>query len=110
VSYISSVLFIEFDTSGSLTLINENATYLVDANFTEGMTITYPSISQLLDPTLTLDEQMQFVPGGAGLFMFANNDNGDVILSSKVVWEFTGACNVTVDIQGSTLGWVSIVS
>jgi hypothetical protein len=74
------------------------------------MTITYPSISQLLDPTLTLDEQMQFVPGGAGLFMFANNDNGDVILSSKVVWEFTGACNVTVDIQGSTLGWVSIVS
>ena len=110
VSYISSVLFIEFDTSGSLTLINENATYLVDANFTEGMTITYPSISQLLDPTLTLDEQMQFVPGGAGLFMFANNDNGDVILSSKVVWEFTGACNVTVDIQGSTLGWVRIVS
>ena len=110
VSYISSILFIEFDTSGTLTLINENATYLVDANFTEGMTISYPSISQLLDPSLEFEEQMQYVPGGAGLFMFANNDVGDVILSSKVVWEFTGACNVTVDIQGSTLGWVSIVS
>ena len=110
VSYISSILFIEFDTSGTLTLINENATHLVDANFTEGMTIAYPSISQLLDPSLELEEQMQYVPGGAGLFMFANNDDGDLILSSKVVWEFTGACNVTVDIQRSTLGWVSIVS
>lgn len=109
-SYISSVLFIEFDTSGTLTLINENATYLVDANFTEGMMISFPSISQLLDPSMTLEEQMQYVPGGAGLFMFANNDDGDVILSSKVVWEFTGACDVTVDIHGSTLGWISIVS
>lgn len=108
VSYISSVLFIEFDTSGTLALINENGTYLVDANFTGGMTVSYPSISQLLNPSLGLEDQMQFVPGGAGLFMFGSNNEGEVILSSRVVWEYTGACDVTVDIQGKTLGWVSI--
>ena len=42
--------------------------------------------------------------------MFANNNDGDVILSSRVVWEFTGACDVKVDTHGTTLGWVGIVS
>lgn len=110
VASISSVLFIEFDTSGTLTLINEDPRYLTEANLTEGMTITYPSISQSLNPSLGLEEQLQYVPGGAGLFIFGNNKEGEVILSSRLVWEFSGACDVTVDIEGQTLGWIDFVS
>jgi len=110
VAFISSVLFIEFDTSGTLTLINEDPRYLTEANLTEGMTITYPSISQSLNPSLGLEEQLQYVPGGAGLFIFGNNKEGEVILSSRLVWEFSGACDVTVDIEGKTLGWIDFVS
>ena len=110
VAYISSVLFIEFDTSGTLTLINEDPRYLADANLTEGMMITYTSISQSLNPSLGLEEQLQYIPGGAGLFIFGNNNEGEVILSSRLVWEFSGACDVTVEIEGKTLGWIDFVS
>jgi hypothetical protein len=109
-TFISSVLFIEFDTSGTLTLINEDTTYFADANFTEGMMLTYPSISQSLDASMGLDEQLQYLPGGAGLFMFASNSEGEVILSNRVVWEFSGACDATVEIEGKALGWIGFVS
>lgn len=108
--FISSVLFIEFDTSGTLTLINEDTSYFDDANFTEGTMITYPSISQSLDASMRLDEQMQYVPGGAGLFMFGSNSEGEVIFSNRVVWEFSGACDAAVEIGGKTLGWIGFVS
>ncbi|KAL3763950.1 hypothetical protein ACHAW5_005135 [Stephanodiscus triporus] len=109
VAYISSVLFIEFDTSGTLSLINEDTRYLANVNFTEGRTITYSSISQSLNASLGLGEQLQYVPGGAGLFIFGNNNEGEVILSSRVVWEFSGACDVAVEIEGKTLGWIDFV-
>jgi hypothetical protein len=110
VAYISSVLFIEFDTSGTLILINEDPRYLAYANLTEGMTVTYPSISQSLNLSLGLEEQLQYVPGGAGLFIFGSNIEGEVILSSRLVWEFSGACDVTVEMEGKTLGWIEFVS
>ncbi|KAL3811357.1 hypothetical protein ACHAXA_000773, partial [Cyclostephanos tholiformis] len=106
VAFISSVLFIEFDTSGTLNLINEDPTYFADSNITEGMMFTYPSISQSLNTSLGLDEQLQYVPGGGGLFMFASNKEGEVILSNRVVWEFSGACDVAVEIEGKNLGWI----
>ncbi len=110
VAYILSILFIKFDTSGTLALINEDPRYLAYANLTEGMTVTYPSILQSLNPSLGLEEQLQYVPGGAGLFIFGSNNKGNVILSSRLVWEFSGACNVTVEMEGKTLGWIEFVS
>ncbi len=104
------VLFIEFDTSGTLALIKVDPRYLAYANLMEGMRITYPSILQSLNPSLGLEEQLQYVPGGVGLFIFGSNNKGEVILSSRLVWEFNRACNVTVEIKGKTLGWIDFVS
>mmetsp|Transcript_39446 Transcript_39446/g.94870 ORF Transcript_39446/g.94870 Transcript_39446/m.94870 type:complete len:662 (-) Transcript_39446:279-2264(-) len=107
-SYLSSVLFIEFDTSGTLSIINEDSTYLNDADLYDGATITYPSISSRLDPNLSIESQYERVPGGAGLFVFANDESGEVYLRSRVVWEFDGGCDVVTTMEGESLGWFVI--
>ena len=109
-SYISSILFIEFDTSGLLTLINTNDTYLSNQTLTNSTSITYPSISTTLNTDIPLDDQLDKIPGGAGLFLFGNNDEGDVILRSRLVWEYSGDCEVELDVEGDTLGWIMFVS
>ena len=110
-AYISSILFIEFDTSGLLTLINTNDTYLSNQTFTNSTTISYPSISTSLNTDIPLDEQVDKIPGGAGLFLFGNDDDGDVILRSRLVWEYdTKDCSVELDVEGDTLGWIMFVS
>ena len=53
---------------------------------------------------------MDLIPGGAGLFLFGNNDDGDVILRSRLVWEFSGDCEIELNIEGDTLGWIMFVS
>ena len=109
-AYISSILFIEFDTSGLLTIINEDDTYLTNANLSNGTLITYPSISAQLNTELPLDEQLDKVPGGAGLFIFANNEIGELVLRSRVVWEYDLNCNVELNMVGESLGWIGFVS
>jgi len=109
-SYISSILFIEFDTSGLLTLINTNDTYLSNQTLINSTIISYPSISQALNTAIPLNEQLNKIPGGAGLFLFGNNDDGDVVLRSRLVWEFSGDCEIELDIVGDTLGWIMFVS
>ena len=109
-AYISSILFIEFDTSGLLTIINEDDTYLTNANLSNGTSITYPSISTQLNTNIPLEEQLDKVPGGAGLFIFANNDNGEIVLRSRVVWEYDLNCNVELNMVGESLGWIGFVS
>jgi len=47
--------------------------------------------------------------------MFGNNDAGDVILRSRIVWEYDIDCGVDADIVddgnlGETLGWIEFVS
>jgi len=109
-SYISSILFIEFDTSGLLTLINTNDTYLSNQTLINSTSISYPSISQALNTDRPLNEQLDKIPGGAGLFLFGNNNDGDVILRSRLVWEYDLDCSVELDIVGDTLGWIMFVS
>lgn len=109
-AYISSILFIEFDTSGLLTIINEDDTYLTNANLSNGTSITYPSISTQLNTNIPLEEQLDKIPGGAGLFLFANNDNGELLLRSRVVWEYDLNCNVELNMVGESLGWIGFVS
>ena len=110
-SYISSILFIEFDTSGLLTLINTNDTYLTNQTLTNSTFISYPSISTTINTDIPLDEQLDKIPGGAGLFLFGNNNDGDVVLRSRLVWEYDFEdCSVELDVEGDTLGWIMFVS
>ena len=109
-AYISSILFIEFDTSGLLTLINTNDTYLSNQTLINSTSISFPSISTTLNTDIPLDDQLDKIPGGAGLFLFGNNDDGDVVLRSRLVWEYSTDCEVKLDIVGDSLGWIMFVS
>jgi len=47
------------------------------------------------------------VLGGAGLFVFANDEDGEVYLRSRVVWEFDtadddGGCDVVTRMDGKS--------
>eukprot|EP00581_Thalassiosira_minuscula_P015141 CAMPEP_0183713808 /NCGR_PEP_ID=MMETSP0737-20130205/8551_1 /TAXON_ID=385413 /ORGANISM="Thalassiosira miniscula, Strain CCMP1093" /LENGTH=342 /DNA_ID=CAMNT_0025942653 /DNA_START=85 /DNA_END=1110 /DNA_ORIENTATION=+ len=110
-SYISTVYFFEFDTSGALRVINEDDSLLSvnHTNLTDGATITFNSISRYLDESMALEDQLDVVPGGAGLFMFGNNEEGEIVSRGRMVWEFTNECDVAPHLTGETLGWVGFV-
>ena len=64
---IVSVQFLEFDTSGDLTVINQDDTY-ADVSLADGDRLEFNSASSFLDTDLPLSEQMSnpaLVPGGA---------------------------------------------
>jgi hypothetical protein len=79
-----SVSFLEFgtvrDTSGDLTVINQDDTY-ADVSLESGDTITFNSISSSLDTTLPLGEQLNLVPGGVQLVL-----RGEGKLLNTVTW------------------------
>lgn len=124
-SYISSIHFLEFDNTAYLNVIHENTTYLNNVTFYNDDTFTFPSsIAEYTNTTSTLmegddDEQGKYpLPGGAGLFMFGNDDDGQPILRNQIVWTFgtpglgdSGDCTIaTMEMEGKSLGWVVIVS
>ena len=54
---------------------------------------------------------MEYVSGGAGLFLFGNNDEGEVIVQNRMVWEFGGGCGEGMPrMEGESLGWIGFVS
>ena len=109
-AYISSIFFIEFDTSGELNIINENDSFL-STNLTSGQEFSFDSIAQQLDTTQELQDQMDLVPGGAGLFIIGSNEDGEAVVSARMVWEFTpGECEVVPVLVGESLGMVEFVS
>jgi hypothetical protein len=75
-----------------------------------GTISTYNSISQRLDVSKPLGEQLEYVSGGAGLFAFGNNKEGELIVRGSLFWEFGEDCNVVPQLVGETLGWIKFVS
>ena len=64
VTEVISIQFLEFDTEGTLLVINQDDTY-EDVAFTDGQTVEFTSISAKLDPDEPLSEQLDKIPGGA---------------------------------------------
>jgi hypothetical protein len=109
---IGSVTFVEFDTSGNLSTINQDFQYSV-SEFSDGDTITYNSILSTLDPALPVEEQMDKIPGGVALLFLGANAEGN-LMRSRVAWSFedmmcsggdVGPINV-----GDKIGWITMVS
>jgi hypothetical protein len=109
---IGSVTFVEFDTSGNLSTINQDFQYSV-SDFADGDTITYNSILSTLDPALPVEEQMDKIPGGVALLFLGANAEGN-LMRSRVAWSFedmmcsggdVGPINV-----GDKIGWITMVS
>ena len=114
VTEIVSVQFLEFDTSGDLTVINQDDTY-ADVSLSNADTLTFYSASSYLDTTLTLEEQMSspaLVPGGASLILYGKTASG-AIVRNRFFWmydnENCGSDNVPIKVEDE-IGWVTVVS
>jgi len=108
---ITSVQYLEFDTSGDLAVLYQDDTHALNSSFTNGDSILYFSKSSFLDPTMELDEQMESVPGGASLILYGKNADGHTI-RNRVFWIYNMECGkdaVTVN-NGDAIGWVTINS
>ena len=110
---IVSVQFLEFDTSGDLTVINQDDSY-ADVSLKNGDRLKFMSASSFLDTDLPLDDQMSspaLVPGGASLILYGKTASG-VVVRNRFFWMYDMNCgreNSPVNI-GDKIGWVTVVS
>ena len=113
VTEIVSVQFLEFDTSGDLTVINQDDTY-ADVSLSDGDRLKFNSASSFLDTSLLLEDQMSspaLVPGGASLILYGKTEAG-VVVRNRFFWMYDmncGAENDPVQVD-DTIGWVAVVS
>lgn len=111
VTEIVSVQFLEFDTSGDLTVINQDDTY-ADVALANGDRIKFYSASSFLDTELALADQMSnpaLVPGGASLILYGKTESG-VIVRNRFFWMYDMNCgreNEPVKVDDE-IGWVTV--
>ena len=107
---VTSIQFLEFDTSGNLVVINQDDTYF-DTSLGDGDSFEFTSISSDLDSSAALEDQLDLVPGGAQLTLRGLDADGADVLA-RYTWAYTNSCAddaVTVE-SGDEIGVVVIVS
>ena len=113
VTEIVSVQFLEFDTSGDLTVINQDDTY-ADVTLMDGDKLKFNSASSFLDVSLPLSEQMSnpaLVPGGASLILYGKTASG-VVVRNRFFWMYDMNCgeeNSPINVDDE-IGWIKVVS
>jgi hypothetical protein len=110
VTEVTSILFLEVDTTPELNIINQDSTYFT-TNLPNESVITYTSISNQLDYKLPLEDQMENAPGGVVVVLFGNDQDGNVI-QNTVAWDYGGAgyCESEPLAAADTIGWIVVVS
>ena len=105
---ITSVTFLEADTSPSFNIINQDSTYF-ETDLFDGDILEYTSISSALDPSMPIGDQLDKVPGGVFLVLFGTNAAG-VVVQNSVTWGYVN--NYCEDDEllaiGSDIGWISL--
>ena len=92
-----------------MNIINQDDTYLVIDS--EVSSLSYTSVSASLDPTTSLTDQLDKVPGGVILILIGATSSGEIV-RNRVMWTYTMGCGVeevTVE-PGDSLGWTIFVS
>ena len=113
VTEIVSVQFLEFDTSGDLTVINQDDTY-ADVTLVDGDKLKFNSASSFLDTSLPLSDQMSnpaLVPGGASLILYGKTASG-VVVRNRFFWMYEMSCgeeNSPINVDDE-IGWIKVVS
>ena len=105
--------FLEFDTKGDLTVINQDNTYN-STTLKDGAAMQFYSVSSMLDTSVPLADQMEkpaLVPGGASLILYGKTASGKVI-RNRFFWLYNMECGRdTNPVQvGDQIGWVKVVS
>ena len=104
---ITSVQFVEFDTSGKLNVINQDDTYATVSEM-NGSTFTFKSISSELNSKLLLLDQLDKVPGGIQITVDAKIDGA--IYNNRVAWNYSNKCGKYPIADTEGVGWVALVS
>ena len=107
---ISDIQFLEF--GADLEVLNQNDTF-ANTSLTNGETFSYPSISNMLNPDMAIEEQPQYFPIGASLILQGkakDSSGNDVIVRNQVAWTYTKSCADLPISVGQSIGWVDIVS
>jgi hypothetical protein len=111
---VVSVQYLEFDTAGDLTVINQDDTYAA-VSLVSGDRMKFASASSFLDTALPLESQMSapaLVPGGASLIIYGRTAAG-VVVRNRFFWTYDvtncGADNDPVKVDDE-IGWVTVVS
>lgn len=108
---IVSVQFLEFDTSGDLTVINQDDSY-ADVSLSNGDRLKFMSASSFLDTSIPLEDQTSspaLVPGGASLILYGKKADGTVV-RNRFFWMYDMNCgreNSPVNV-GDEIGWVKV--
>ena len=116
VDRIVSAQFLEMDTSPDMNIINQDDKYIlisqddaVDNN--KDVTLSYTSISANLNPDVSLDDQLDLLPGGVILILVGRTTSGEIV-RNRLMWTYTMGCDtedVTLE-AGEGLGWTIFVS
>lgn len=107
---VIDIQFLEFGSG--LEVINQNDTF-TNTSLANGDTFSFPSISNLLNPDMTIEEQLQYFPTGASLVMEGkakDSDGNEVTVRNQVAWTYTKSCSDLPISVGQGIGWVDIVS
>lgn len=109
---ITSVTFVEADTTPKLNIINQDSTFF-NTSLANGEILVFSSISSQLDSDTPIEDQMDLVPGGVILTLFGvNADN--VVVQNTVAW---GYDNDNCESErsksqplavGDSIGWVTL--
>lgn len=105
---INSIQFIELDAIGNVINIDES---LIDIDVTDGFTFTFNSVSAQLATDLVIEDQLDFVPETAVVFLIGTNSQGDEV-RGRFVTRFTNGCadDALTVVGGEEFGWLSYVS
>ena len=108
---VYDVQLLEFDSSGSFSIINQDDTY-GDVSLTSGDTVTFNSISANLNPDEPVSEQLDYVPGGVLLSLRARTvvEGIETIYENQVAWSYSNACDRLPTSVGDEIGWITLVS
>ncbi|KAL9179042.1 hypothetical protein ACHAXT_000084 [Thalassiosira profunda] len=106
--------FLELDASNDMNVINQDDQYL-NVTFppndagdpVTSYTLSFNSISALLDPSKPLEEQMGKVPGGVILILVARTASGEVV-RNRLIWQYSMGCSAEESVvveSGDAFGW-----
>jgi len=111
-SQLLSAQFLEMDTSENMNIINQDDQYLSNSDIPLPEVLSFTSISSTLDPSLSIEEQIDIVPGGVILILVGMTESGE-IMRNRVMWTYSMSCGdddwMTVG-NGDEYAWAMFVS
>ena len=105
---VFDVQFLEVDTSGDLSVINQVDRFNV--SLSDGDTITFDSVASKLNPNEPLADQLNYVPGGVLLALRARSEGSTAIVTNRPTWTYTNSCESLPLSVGDAIDWVTLVS